>query len=68
MATPSSKLLTIEEVADRCRVSPATVRFWRHKGTGPSGFRLGRRVVFRENEVENWLASQEEIALESEMA
>ena len=29
------RLLTTEEVADRFRTSPATVRYWRHIGIGP---------------------------------
>jgi hypothetical protein len=30
------RLLTTEEVAARFRTSPATVRYWRHIGIGPS--------------------------------
>jgi hypothetical protein len=31
------RLLTTEEVAERFRTSPATVRYWRHIGSGPAG-------------------------------
>jgi hypothetical protein len=41
------RLLTTEEVAERFRTSPATVRYWRHIGMGPAGVRVGRRVLRR---------------------
>jgi hypothetical protein len=40
------RLLTTEEVAQRFRTSPSTVRYWRHLGTGPAGIRVGRRVLY----------------------
>ncbi|HMM96717.1 helix-turn-helix domain-containing protein [Phycicoccus sp.] len=49
------KLLTTEEVATLARVSVHTVRYWRKNGTGPKGFRLGKRVVFAEADVQTWL-------------
>jgi DNA-binding transcriptional MerR regulator len=39
------RLLTTEQVAQRFRTSPSTVRYWRHIGIGPDGFRVGRRVL-----------------------
>jgi predicted DNA-binding transcriptional regulator AlpA len=49
-------LLTLPEVASRLRTPEATLRFWRHKGTGPKSFKVGRRVVYRETDVNAWLA------------
>jgi hypothetical protein len=46
------KFLTTEEVAERLRTSPATVRYWRLMGTGPLGFRCGRRVLYAEKSLE----------------
>jgi len=46
--------LTTEELAERERTSPATVRFWRYAGTGPTGFRAGRRVLYPEAAVIAW--------------
>ena len=40
-------LLTIAEAASLVRAPVATLRYWRHLGTGPRSFRLGRRVVYR---------------------
>lgn len=56
---PAGELLTIAEVADSVRVPLATLRYWRYLGTGPRSFRVGRRVVYRRAEIENWLAAQE---------
>lgn len=55
----ASDLITTEEVAALCRTSPATVRYWRHIGHGPAGFKLGRRVLYRRALVEAWLADEE---------
>jgi hypothetical protein len=38
------ELLTIQEVAVVVRVPAATLRYWRHLGTGPRSFRIGRGV------------------------
>jgi len=52
------RLLTTEEVAARFRTSPATVRYWRHIGIGPDGVRVGRRVLYDEQEVDQWWQSK----------
>ncbi len=52
------ELLTISEVADIVRVPVATLRYWRHLGTGPHSFRVGRGVRYWHNEVTTWLQSQ----------
>ena len=54
------KLLTSQELADYARVPLGTVRFWRAMETGPHGFRVGKRVVYRESVVEAWLAEREQ--------
>jgi hypothetical protein len=55
----SDELLTTAEVALISRAPVSTVRYWRHLGTGPRSFRLGRRVVYIGHEVEQWLPEQE---------
>ncbi len=52
------ELLTISEVAAIVRVPIATLRYWRHLGTGPHSFRVGRGVRYWHNEVITWLQSQ----------
>ena len=51
----NSALLTTDEVAMLCRTVPATVRYWRHVGTGPKGFKVGRRVLYAADDVNAWL-------------
>ncbi|HYO85911.1 MAG TPA: helix-turn-helix domain-containing protein [Dermatophilaceae bacterium] len=52
------ELLTIAEVAAVVRVPVATLRYWRHLGTGPRSFRIGRGVRYWHHEVTSWLQSQ----------
>lgn len=52
----SAKYLTTAEVAETCRTSGETVRYWRHIGKGPLGFKVGRRVLYAVEDVEKWLA------------
>jgi predicted DNA-binding transcriptional regulator AlpA len=52
-------LLTTAEVAVITRAPASTVRYWRHLGTGPRSFRLGRRVVYRRGDVHAWIAKCE---------
>ena len=42
---------TTEEIAERYRTSPATVRYWRHIGYGPKGVKFGRRVLYPSAEI-----------------
>jgi excisionase family DNA binding protein len=50
-------LLTISEAADLLRAPIATLRYWRHLGTGPTSFRLGRRVLYRRDDLHAWIAA-----------
>lgn len=61
MDTPPSPddLLLIGEVATITRRTVDTLRWLRHKGEGPEGFRMGRRLVFRRRAVTEWIALQE---------
>jgi predicted DNA-binding transcriptional regulator AlpA len=51
-------LLSMAEVADLVRVPVATLRYWRHLGTGPHSFRIGRSVRYWRTEVLLWLEDQ----------
>lgn len=48
-------LLTIDEAAAIVRAPVATLRYWRHQGTGPRGFRVGRAVRYWRGDVIGWL-------------
>jgi excisionase family DNA binding protein len=54
----TDKLLTIEEVAIHLGIPVATVYQWRSRGKGPSGFRVGRHVRYRQADVDRWLEGQ----------
>ncbi|WP_259678325.1 AlpA family transcriptional regulator [Arthrobacter oryzae] len=49
------KLLTLDEVAEMLRKSPAQVRWMRHNSTGPRCAKLGGRVMYREQDVIDWV-------------
>jgi hypothetical protein len=57
--TAATELLTLEEVAAVLRTPVATLRYWRHLGVGPDGFRLGRRVLYRREDVDRWVAERQ---------
>lgn len=53
------KVLTLNEVAEMIRVPAGTLRYWRHRGTGPMSFKMGpRRVMYRECDVLDWIGAQ----------
>lgn len=52
------RILQMEEVAQIIRRPVATLRYWRHQGTGPKSFKLGRRVMYRAEDVRAWLDAQ----------
>ncbi len=54
----TTKLLRLADVAELTGVPVATLRFWRHQGTGPRSAKIGRRVVYRESDVQRWVDSQ----------
>lgn len=58
LTEPESDLLTIPEAAALLRAPVATLRYWRHLGTGPRSFRLGRRVLYRRQDIQAWIDSQ----------
>jgi excisionase family DNA binding protein len=55
---PDDEMLSIEEAATYLRVPVATMRYWRHLGTGPHSFRVGRHVRYRRTDLVLWLADQ----------
>ncbi|MFE4078524.1 helix-turn-helix transcriptional regulator [Paenarthrobacter sp. YIM B13468] len=49
------KLLTIFEVAELVRKTPGQLRWLRHQGKGPTSAKLGGRIVYREQDVLDWV-------------
>lgn len=60
-AGPHTELLTLNEVAEILRTPPATLRYWRHLGTGPDSFRLGRRVMYRRDDLDHWVTTRHDV-------
>lgn len=52
---PKRDLLTTDELAAMLRTSPGTVRFWHHKGKGPTSTKVGRRRLYARADVEAWI-------------
>ena len=52
-----TRYLTTAEVAELCRTSPETVRWWRYVNKGPRSTRPAgmRRVLYAVEDVEAWL-------------
>lgn len=55
------KLLSVEDVADFLGVPVNTLYQWRHKGTGPTAFRVGRFLRYDPAEVRAWLTTSAEV-------
>ena len=59
-----TQLLTLTEAAARLRTPVATLRYWRHLGIGPDSFRLGRRVMYRRDDLDQWITAQHDAQAE----
>jgi len=49
------RLMTVEEVAEYLCVPVSTLYQWRHKGTGPAAYRVGRFLRYDPVDVQSWL-------------
>jgi predicted DNA-binding transcriptional regulator AlpA len=52
------RLLTSQEVADLARTTPAALATLRHRGRGPKGVKVGRRILFPASAVNEWLNAE----------
>lgn len=46
---------TALELAELLRTNTATIKYWRKRGTGPQGIRVGRQVLYPRDQVLDWL-------------
>lgn len=53
-----NKLITPLKVAELLSVSALTLRKWRWEGKGPKFIKAGRKVLYREQDIENWVTGQ----------
>lgn len=52
MTASEQKYLTTEELAERFRTVPSTIRYWRQHEYGPKGIPVGRRILYPVERVE----------------
>lgn len=53
------EISTTEEAARFLRLQKQTLEAWRLRGTGPAFLKLGRRVVYRREALEKFMAERE---------
>ncbi|MBT4187449.1 MAG: helix-turn-helix domain-containing protein [Gemmatimonadales bacterium] len=58
----ASEWLSTNDLAEWLQVPPATVSRWRYQDTGPVGYRVGRHIRYRRDDIETWLQQRREIA------
>lgn len=51
-------LLTLKEAATRIGISPQTLMNWRSRNYGPPSARIGGRVRYRPEDIDNWIKSR----------
>ena len=51
-------LLTTEEAARYLRLSPRTLERYRVTGEGPRFLKIGRRVLYRQSDLDEWLKNK----------
>lgn len=51
---PGTRHLTVADLAERMSAPIETVYDWNKKGTGPKYMRVGKRVLYKESDVEAW--------------
>lgn len=52
------EMLTLQEACAFLRVPEGTLRYWRHLGTGPRSFKVGRHVRYWRADLIVWLTEQ----------
>lgn len=50
---------TMDDLAEKLRISKATIHTWRKRGTAPRAYRIGRHLMFAEPDVRAWLVGRE---------
>lgn len=53
---PQEKLLTIDEAAEQLKTPVKTLRLWKRTGRGPQPRKLGVRLVYRQSDVDAYIA------------
>lgn len=53
-----SKYLTPKQAANELQLSDLTLRKWRWEGKGPQFIKAGRKVIYRLQDIEEWVTNQ----------
>ena len=54
----TERLLSAQDLADYLEIPVKTIYAWRHRNTGPRGFRIGKHLRYRWRDVESWMAER----------
>lgn len=54
------KILSLHEAAEFLRIRPSTLKKWRIEGRGPKSILIGRKIVFDEEDLVEFLNSNRE--------
>ncbi len=54
--------LTAQELADRLKVAPSTLWHWKLRGYGPPAVRMGGKLRYKLEVVEEWEREQEALS------
>jgi len=46
---------TMAEVSEDYRTPIETLRYWRHKGVGPKSIKVGRRILYLQEDLDAWV-------------
>jgi excisionase family DNA binding protein len=57
-ASLSDEMLSLQEACRLLRVPEGTLRYWRHLGSGPRSFKIGRHVRYWRTDLTLWLTEQ----------
>jgi predicted DNA-binding transcriptional regulator AlpA len=52
------EMLTLQEACRFLRMPEGTLRYWRHLGSGPRSFKIGRHVRYWKADLVLWLTEQ----------
>ncbi|SKY52275.1 Helix-turn-helix domain [Mycobacteroides abscessus subsp. massiliense] len=55
--------MTTAEAAKYTGLADATLRAYRHTGTGPVSYRLGAKVFYDRADLDKWIASQRAVSV-----
>lgn len=51
----NSGLMTIYEAAEYLNLTDRTLRQWKHYGRGPAFYKLGGKLMYRKQDIDDWI-------------